>query len=164
MVFIGKKKSSEITDWLEEFQKTVNMAAGNQRLNFTAEIWTNEDNPPTPQKEDRVQIVTNYEFSFFDVKMSWSTEGNLQFRVFRKKEQQLKYVGKESTHTPSTLRAIPSRVFNRLAKLTSSKQSIQAEAVDTIYPAHANALRKAGLAPPVFPTMGEFWENSMRTC
>ena len=31
--------------------------------------------------------------------------------------------------------------------------------MDTIYPAHVNALRKAGLAPPVFPTMGELWEK-----
>ena len=28
-----------------------------------------------------------------------------------------------------------------------------------IYPAHANALRKAGLSPPVSPTMGELWEK-----
>ena len=91
------------------------------------------------------------------MKMSWSPEGGLQFGVFRKKGQQLKYVGTESTHTPNTLRAIPSGVFNRLAKLTSSKPSIRVSAVDTIYPAHANALLKAGLAPPVFPTMGELW-------
>ena len=69
----------------------------------------------------------------------------------------MKYVGKESTHTPGTLRAIPSRVLNLLDKLTSRKPYIQAEGVDTIYPAHANALRKAGLAPPVFPTMGDLW-------
>ena len=69
------------------------------------------------------------------------------------------YVGKESTHTPSTLRAIPSRVLTCLAKLTSRKPSIQAEAVDMIYPSHANALRKAGLAPPVFPTMGDLWRK-----
>ena len=69
----------------------------------------------------------------------------------------MKYVGKESTHTPVTLRAIRSGVLNRLAKLTSRKPSIQAEAVDTIYPAHANALRKSVLAPPVFPTMGDLW-------
>ena len=71
----------------------------------------------------------------------------------------MKYVGKESTHTPVTLRTIPSGVLNRLAKLTSRKPSIRAEAVDTIYPAHANDLRKAGLAPTVFPTMGELWEK-----
>ena len=31
--------------------------------------------------------------------------------------------------------------------------------VDKIYPAHVNALRKAGLAPPVFSTMGDFWRK-----
>ena len=49
---------------------------------------------------------------------------------------------------------IPSGVFNRLENITSRKPPIQAAAVDTIYPAHANALRKASLAPSVFPTMG----------
>ena len=96
----------------------------------------------------------NDEFPFLDMKMSWSPEVYQQFGVFRGKGQQLKYVGKESTHTPGTLRAIPSGVFNHLAKLTSRNPSVQAEAVDTIYPAHTNALRKAGLAPPVFRTMG----------
>ena len=60
-----------------------------------------------------------------------------------------------STHTPGTLRAIPSGVLNRLAKLTSRKPSINSEAVDKIYPDHANDLHKAGLAPPTFPTMGD---------
>ena len=51
----------------------------------------------------------------------------------------------------STAIVIPSGVLNRLAKLTSRKPSTQEEAVDSIYPAHANVLRKAGLAPPAFP-------------
>ena len=139
------------------------MAAGNQHLKFTAEIWTDRAKPPTLEKEDRVQIVTKAEIPFLDMKMRWSPEGDLHFRVFRKKGPQLKYFGKQSTHTPGTLRTIPSGFFNRLAKLTSRKPSIRAAAVDTIYPAHANALRKAGLAPPVFPTMGELWENRMRS-
>ena len=96
------------------------------------------------------------------MKMSWSPEGDLKFGVFRKIVQQLRYVGRESTHTPGTLRAIPSGVLNRLAKLTSRNPSIKAEAVDKIYPAHANAIRKAVLAPPVFPTMGFYGENRMR--
>ena len=54
-------------------------------------------------KEERFQIATNDKFPFLDMKMSWSHEGDLQFGVFRKKGQQLKYVGKESTHTPGTL-------------------------------------------------------------
>ena len=88
------------------------------------------------------------------MKMSWSPEGDLKFGVFRKKVQQLKYVGKESTHTPGTPCAIPSGVLNRIAKLTSIKASTNYEEVEKIYPDHANALHKAGLAPPNFLTMG----------
>ena len=44
-----------------------------------------------------------------------------------------------------------------IAKLTSRKPSIHTAAVESIYPSHANALRKAGLAPSVFPIMGELW-------
>ena len=61
--------------------------------------------------------------------------------------------------TPGTLSAIPSGVLNRLAKLTSRNPSIQAEAVNTIYPAHVNALLKSGLAPPIFPSMGDLWRK-----
>ena len=98
-------------------------------------------------------------FLFLDMKMRWPPEGDLQFGVFRKNKQQLKNVGKESTHTPGTLRAIPSGVLNRLAKLTSRKPSIHSEDVDKIHPEHANALRKAGLPPTNFPTMGDLWRN-----
>ena len=71
-----------------------------------------------------VSIQIGIESVMLDMKMSWSPEGDLQFGVFSKKVQQLKYVGEESTHTPGTLRAIPSGVLNRLAKLTSIKPSI----------------------------------------
>ena len=91
--------------------------------------------------------------------MIWSPEGGLQFGLFRKKVQQLKYVIRDSTRTPGTLLAIPSGILNRLDKLTSRNPSIRAEAVDKIYPDHANALLKAGLAPPVLPTMGYLWRN-----
>ena len=154
VVFKVKKKSSEIKEWLEEFQQTANTATGNQHLQFTAEIWTNEANFPTPAKEDRAQIATNDEFPFLDMKTSWYPEGQLQFVFSSKKGQQLKYVGQESTHTPITLRAIPSGVLNCLAKFTSPNFSIYAEAVDKIHPDHANALHKSGLAPPILPTMG----------
>ena len=137
----------------------MNKAAGNQHLQFNAEIWTTEENSPTPVKEERVQIVTNDKLPFLDMKMRYSPEGDLQFGVLRKNGQQLKYVGKEITHTPGTLCAIPSRVLNRLAKLTPRKTSIHSEGVDKIYPNHANALCKAGLTPPNFLTMGDLWSK-----
>ena len=91
--------------------------------------------------------------------MSWSPEGDLQFKFFREKVQQLKYFGKENTHIPGTLRAIPSGVLNSLAKLTLRNPSIHAEVLDKIYPAHVNALRNASLSPHVFPTMGDLWRK-----
>ena len=118
VLFNGKNNSKEIKDWLEEFQQTVNKAAGNQHLQFTEKIWTTEENSPTPAKEEIFQIVTYNELSFLDTKMSWCPEGDLQFGVFRKKGQQLKYIGRDITHTPGTLHAIPSGVLIPLAKLT----------------------------------------------
>ena len=112
----------------------MNKAVENQHLQFTAEIWTEEENSPTPAKEEQVQIVTNDELPFLDMKMSWSPEGDLIFGVFRKEGQKLKYFGQESTQIPGTFRAIPSGVLNCLAKLTSRKPSIHSEAVDKIYP------------------------------
>ena len=100
-------------------------------------------------------IVTNDEFPFLDMKMSWSPEGNLQFGVFRKNGQQLKYVGKESTHTPGTFHTIPSGVLNRLPKLTSRKPSIYSKGLEKIYPNHANDLHKVGLTPTYLPTTGD---------
>ena len=50
VIFKGKKKASDIKYWLEEFRQTVNTEAGNQHLQLTAEIWTNEANSPTPEK------------------------------------------------------------------------------------------------------------------
>ena len=46
VVFKVKRKASEIRDWLEEFQKTVNKAAGNQHLHFTTK---NGQKKRTPQ-------------------------------------------------------------------------------------------------------------------
>ena len=103
--------------------------------------------------------MTNDEFPFLDMKISWSPEGDLQFIMFSKKGQQLKYVVKESTHTPGTLHTIPSGVSNCLAKITSRKKFIHSDRVEKIYPNHVNALHKAGLAPYNFPTMGDLWSK-----
>ena len=64
-----------------------------------------------------------------------------------------------STHTSGTLHVIPSGFLNRIAKITSCKPYFHSERVDNVYPDHANSLRKAGLAPPIFPAMGELWKG-----
>ena len=96
-------------------------------------------------KKDNVQILTNNKFLFLDMKMSWYPKGELQFGVFRKNVQQLKYVDTVSNHTPDTLHTIPSGVLNWLAKITSRKPSFQYERVNNVYPDHVNSLRLAVL-------------------
>ena len=49
--------------------------AGNQQLQFTAEICTNDTNLPPSRNEEKVQTVANDESPFIDMKMSWSPEG-----------------------------------------------------------------------------------------
>ena len=77
VVFKGKKSVQEIKDWLAEFQKAVDKAAGNQHLQFTAEIWTNDTKLPPSAKKDKVEIIINDKFLFLDMKMIWSPEGGL---------------------------------------------------------------------------------------
>ena len=103
--------------------------------------------------------MTKDEFPLLNMKLSCPPEGDLQFGVFRKNGQQLKYIGKDINHTPGTLRAIPSGVLNRLAKLTSRKPLSYSQRVDNIYHEHANSFCKAGLASPNLPTMGYLWSN-----
>ena len=73
-----------------------------------------------------------------------------------KMEYKLKYVGMGSTHTPGTLRSIPSGFLNRLCKThLSQKPSFHSERVDKIFPENTKALHKSAvLAPPTFPTLG----------
>ena len=62
-------------------------------LQFATEILSTDVNLSLPAKEYKVQVVTNEELSFLEMKMSWSPEGDLQFSIFREKGKQLKYVG-----------------------------------------------------------------------
>ena len=56
---------------------------GNHHLQFTAQIWTNDENLAPSSKKDKFQIVMNKEFPFLDMKMCWSLEGDLKFGLFR---------------------------------------------------------------------------------
>ena len=63
-------------------------------------------------------MVTDKVFPFLDLELFWDDSGRLEFQVHEKKNQLLKYMNKESTHTKATFKAIPNGVLNRLAKLT----------------------------------------------
>ena len=86
--------------------------------------------------------------------------GDLQFGVFSKKRQKLKYVGKVSTHTPGTLSVIPLGVLNHLAKLTLLKPIFHSERVDNVYSKHTNTPPSRRAYPLQFPDHGIIVERS----
>ena len=90
--------------------------------------------------------------------MEWNADDKLTFSIYWKMNQRLKYVPATSTHTPVTLRAIPSGVLTCLTRLTPPLIDIADRPIDEIYLDHANALRKAHLAPKTFLTFSKLWE------
>ena len=85
-------------------------------------------------------------FPFSVLEFLWDDCGKLESQVHRKKNQLLKYLNKEITHTEATLKAIPNGVLNRLAKLTPRTEENAKMSIKECYPDHANALARAGLS------------------
>lgn len=73
-----------------------------------------------------------------------------------KENQKLKYLNSDSTHTKCCLKAIPNRIFGRLAKLTSTLRSKFDTTIDELHPDHTKALEVAGLAPKKYPSWKEY--------
>jgi hypothetical protein len=78
-VFPGTWMQMEVhvEDCLSAFQRAINDKAGNNKLSFTAEVWT-----PGRDKTKvggKVGTQTTDQFPFLDMELSWSVEGTLKF-------------------------------------------------------------------------------------
>ena len=82
----------------------------------------------------------------------------MKFEVHVKENQKLKHLNSDGAHAKCCMKAIPNGLFKRLAKLTSVNDETTNYNIDDMCPAHAEALRIAGLTPKQFPT---FKETSM---
>eukprot|EP00957_Ditylum_brightwellii_P160777 12240115-Ditylum_brightwellii.AAC.1 len=93
--------------------------------------------------------------------MEWDDEsGEMKFSVYRKPNQALKYVDRNSTHRPTTFKLIDNGVFTRLARLTLRSVANGNAQINDVYPDHAEALFTADLAPPTdFLTFDELWHD-----
>ena len=76
------------------------------------------------------------------MQLFWNTDGKLNFKAYKKEDQQIKYVDSTSAHTSATRKAIPTGVFTRLSGLTSKTTSNGKKHLDELYPEHAAALKK----------------------
>jgi hypothetical protein len=156
-IFKGLVTTSKVAKWLGILQARVNNLADSKFLEFTMEVWGNDRDDG--RKYKAVGTTNKDYFLFLDMEMYWSPEGNLQFRVHLKENQVLKYLNHGSTHTDACFAAIPTGVMKRLASCTTRTEKSELTTMDKLYPAHAKALKKANLAPDIFPTLGEILDN-----
>jgi hypothetical protein len=153
-IFPGVWTQTEIADWLLTFQGAINDAAGNDKLTFTAEVWTPGEDT-APKVGGKVGTYTENEFPFLDMELSWSDNGTLKFGVHMKPNQQLKYLNTGSAHTPGCFKAIKTGVCYRLTKLTTVNEDSVDLKLNEIYPEHFDALNKANLLKDFeAPTLG----------
>ena len=82
----GNNSIQEIKYWLVDFHQTVDKAAGNQYLQFSAEIYMNDKNPPPSAKKDKVKIMTNKKFHFLDMKTAGTLRGTCNLEYLGKRD------------------------------------------------------------------------------
>eukprot|EP00957_Ditylum_brightwellii_P038622 2919404-Ditylum_brightwellii.AAC.1 len=99
--------------WLCNFQLQVDELAEGDYFQFTEEVWKllKAGHLPTMEEEDleellpeewakweeRVTVSEKEEFPYLDMKMYWENT-TLQFPVYDRENQTIKYVSKESCH------------------------------------------------------------------
>ena len=153
VLFKGNKKKRDVIRWLGRFQKRVNELTNSNRLQFTAEVWGQDKRDRSISKT--VKVDCGKYFAYLDTKMSWNQDDELQFGVYMKENQNLKYLNKGSIHRKSCFDAIPQGVMGRLAKLTTRTSENENKTLKVLYPNHAAALEVAGIAPETYPKLGE---------
>jgi hypothetical protein len=99
-VFPGTWTQTGVEDWLSAFQTTINDKAGNNKLSFTAEVWTPGGDNTTKPRGSKVGTHTTDHFPFLDMELSWSDEGTLKFGVHLKPNQPTAQISqcRESSH------------------------------------------------------------------
>jgi hypothetical protein len=132
---------ADVEHWLSTFQGAINNKAGNDKLSFTAEVWTPAEES-TPKVRGKVGTEMTDQFPFLDMELSWDKEGVLKFGVHMKPNQQLKYLNTGSAHTPGCFKAIMTGVCYRLTKLTTVNKNNEDMKLDEIYPEHFGAQKR----------------------
>ena len=141
----GVKTNEEIENWLNAFQKRVNVITKYEGLIFTVSIWRGKAGGEV--KNPKAEIIRSSHFPFLDMKMSWSEGGDLRFGVHMKPGQELKYLNSDSSHPPHCFKAITKGVYGRLSNLTSLTDESRYKSLKDLYPKHHEALYQAGLSP-----------------
>eukprot|EP00957_Ditylum_brightwellii_P166551 12677970-Ditylum_brightwellii.AAC.1 len=92
------------------------------------------------------------------MKLLWDKVGNLEFRVYQKKGEALKWADKQSLHR-QTVFLISKGVYTRLIRLTSVTEENKDLTINKVYPEHTKALQITRLTTDKFPTIKELQLN-----
>jgi len=149
-VFNNKLSCDDTLKWRTKFQNSVNRLAEGNFLQFTCSMWL-----PTEQNDPKTSVETGNFFPHPDTELVWATNGNLQFRVHLKPNQQLKHLNACSIHTKACFKAIPSGVHKRLPQQTTITETNKNLPLDKIRPQHVQALQHAGPVTKKVPTLTE---------
>ena len=103
----GNWTVTDLCTWLELFQSKVKTIAESEHIHFTGVLWdpSFKAGDPTPNKDgivdmgQGISVATRAGFPFLNMLLSWNTMGKLDFAVYRKPNQRLKYVPASSMHT-----------------------------------------------------------------
>ena len=164
VIFKGKWTAQHISNWMMEFQNRIDELTEGDYLQYTCEIWhdpTHQGPLTTPlNNNSKVTLDSNNNFPYLDMELYWNKDGKLETRVHLKPNQRLLYLNRASTHPSHCFRNIPLGVGQRLAKLTTMTNENMDAPLDSLYPAHYKALRKARLldqSKPV-PTLSQMMQ------
>eukprot|EP00957_Ditylum_brightwellii_P182452 13899016-Ditylum_brightwellii.AAC.1 len=109
--------------WLCDFQLLVDEVVSGTYFQFTAKVWKplKASEEPTSAGEceseemlleewkrlrEKVKVIEKDTFPYLDMQMS-QKNNNLQFLVYSKENQTIKYANKESCHRTSVFKAVP---------------------------------------------------------
>jgi len=110
---------------------------------------------PTEQNCPKMSVETGNFFPCLDTELVWATNGNLQFRVHLKPNQQLKCLNADGIHTKACFKAIPSGVCKNLSELTTITETNKNLTLDKIHPQRFQAPQHAGLVTKKVPALTE---------
>jgi hypothetical protein len=142
-IFNNKLSEIQLDNWISLFQRKINFITEGNFFKFTVALW-DEGNTNATINNNNVDVITKNSFPFLDMDLFW-INNILNFKVYKKDGQMLKYVEKGSAHTSATYASIAKGVFKRLARLTSNTTQNNNCRMDVLYPEHCRILLNAKL-------------------
>jgi len=121
-LFNNKLSCDDMLKPRTKFQNAANRLAGGNHLQFTCSMWPDKSRreTATAQNDSKMSIETGNFFPHLDTELVWATNGDLQFQVHLKPNQQVKCANADSIHAKAFFKAIPSEVYKKTVQIDNN--------------------------------------------